>query len=63
MLQNAKVRAFNVSELLRENQQEGRGGRGEGGELPRLGLRQMEWRVQDGSFTKCGVLPLTTLFF
>ena len=36
MLQNARVTAFTVSELLRENQQGGKEGGG-GGE-PRLGL-------------------------
>ena len=38
MLQNTKVTAFTISELLRENQQGGRGG---GGKItpPRLGLR------------------------
>ena len=30
MLQNARVTAFTVSELLRENQQDGGGGRGGG---------------------------------
>ena len=26
-------------------------------------LRQIEWRLQNGPITKCGVLPATTLFF
>ena len=28
-----------------------------------LMLRQIEWVVKDGPFTKNGLLPLTTLFF
>ena len=28
-----------------------------------LMLRQMEWQLQNGPITKCGVLPVTTLFF
>ena len=26
-------------------------------------LRQIEWRLQNGPFTKSGVLPITILFF
>ena len=26
-------------------------------------LRQIEWRLQNGAFTKSGVLSVTTLFF
>ena len=47
MLQNARVTAFTVSELLRENQQGWGGGGGEGEvtphthtQIPRLGLRK-----------------------
>ena len=29
----------------------------------KLMLREIEWQLQNGPFTKCGVLPVTTVFF
>ena len=52
MLQNARVAAFTVSELLRENQQERKEGGG-GGKIPHppeLGLKYGEYRNYDRIF-------------
>ena len=42
MLQNTRITAFTVSELLRENQQGGGGG-GVGVKLPRLRLSNLQY--------------------